>query len=984
MHIAIYASGMPFNGESIPTGMSLGGSESAAYYMAKELKRLGHNIVVFTNSQEKGRWDDVTYEYHGKQSKEFPLGDRFHFTMQVPYDVVIVQRHPMGFLHHINAKVKLWWLHDLALIRHSGLVQNHLINFDRILTVSEFHKNQVAEIYDIPKDFIVPTWNGVDYSMFDSIRQSISLGMGYKQSNTLCFAARPERGLNELVGQDSIMEQLPDCHLYVCSYLNTTNHMKDFYNYLWARCEELPNVTNVGALGKKELYELLGKSMLYVYPTTFEDTSCIMVMEANAAGTPFISFEQAALPETCKDSGSVLLPLIQEMSNIQDGVKVTIPQQADKKLFAKTVKKILSDKSKWDNLHQKALKKNQAWESAAIQWDQLFKDILSEKSQDQHRLFKHLEHYSDVYCIKEQAKEQLWSNYHFMYDGAYEEHYDRYYQYEKDRGVVYGEEDLTGNPRFEQTAMIVDELKPKSIMDYGCAHGHYVMNLMKRFPDVRYFGVDINESNIKTAKKWAFDEIIKNEPLKHKCSSSALEIVDNLFMQNEAGNHFKLAQKVDMIIVAEVLEHVPDPASLIRHLKQYLNPDGVFLITTPYGAWEAIGYDEHKGWRAHIHHLERQDLFELFGDQKEYKLLALPHRDELGHFFVTFKNSDVDIGQIDYERKLRSQAPQETLSVCIIAKDSELTIGKTLKGISKIADEIIVGIDETTTDETKRVCESFGAKTFKIPCPVLPVSDPFGFDEARKLTIAKAKMDWILWIDDDETLEQIENLPKYLRPNCFDGYGIKQHHYAVEPAALFKTDFPVRLFRNHKGIKFYGVVHEHPEKIYNEGVGKVIILQDVAIMHTGYSTEAIRRKRFERNFPLIKKDRKKYPDRKLGKFLWLRDLSHLVKYKLEGNGGRMTPEIQGYAENVIMLWRELLEEGNSRFIADALVYYSEAVNVLGGGIEYSIDVKAQTNGHKSSFVKSPLVGLFANKEDIKGLMIHLTDETTKPYGEKYF
>jgi len=77
MHIAIHASGMPFNGATIPNGKSLGGSESAAYYMAKELANLGHNVVVFTRSKEKGRWDGVLYEYHGDISDTYPLGDRF-------------------------------------------------------------------------------------------------------------------------------------------------------------------------------------------------------------------------------------------------------------------------------------------------------------------------------------------------------------------------------------------------------------------------------------------------------------------------------------------------------------------------------------------------------------------------------------------------------------------------------------------------------------------------------------------------------------------------------------------------------------------------------------------------------------------------------------------------------------------------------------------------------------------------------------------
>ena len=110
----------------------------------------------------------------------------------------------------------------------------------------------------------------------------------------------------------------------------------------------------------------------------------------------------------------------------------------------------------------------------------------------------------------------------------------------------------------------------------------------------------------------------------------------------------------------------------------------------------------------------------------------------------------------------------------------------------------------------------------------------------------------------------------------------------------------------------------------------------------------------------------------------------MVKYTLETNGAQLTPDIQKYAQTVVMLWRELLKEGNTRFIVESLPYYSEAVNVLGGGIEFLIDLKAQTNGHKGSFTKSPLKGLFANKDDIKGIVEHLTEETTKPYGEKYF
>jgi hypothetical protein len=123
MYIAIHCAGMPFDGDTIPGGQSLGGSESAAYYMAKELVQLGHSVTVFTTKQhlnDKGEsvgqyWDGVLYEWIGTPTEQLPLGDRFHAVMQAPFDVCIIQRHPLAFFKPVNAKLCIWWLHDLAL-----------------------------------------------------------------------------------------------------------------------------------------------------------------------------------------------------------------------------------------------------------------------------------------------------------------------------------------------------------------------------------------------------------------------------------------------------------------------------------------------------------------------------------------------------------------------------------------------------------------------------------------------------------------------------------------------------------------------------------------------------------------------------------------------------------------------------------------------------------------------------------------------------
>lgn len=986
-NIAMHVSGLPFDGTTIPGGSGLGGSESAGYYMAKELVKLGHKVTLFTSSQKNGSWEGVTYQFHGNQTQTCPMGEIFHSAMNVPYDVVICQRHPMAFYGSYNSKLNIWWLHDLALHRSSQMVMPNLISVDKIITVSEFHKNQVSEVYGVDKEHILASTNGVDYNNFRGLQK----GKEHRKPNSLIFYARPERGLENLVKEGGIMEKLHDCHLHVCGYENTTQQMAQYYKMLFQRCDMLPNVTRHGELGKRKLAKLTNKCMAYVYPTNFEDTSCIAAIEANACGTPFIGFENAALPETIGNDGSVLLPL-------RDG-EVYIDA------FCDAIKNVVAGGEAWKILNKKAVAKKQGWATAAAQWSEFFEDALKKKSRASTRaLYKHLEQMSDIEAIDkdffdalgcqrgslgfglgsdnsaECLPENYQENYTFKHKGTFKEHYDAYYEYEKARGVNYGKENLKGNPRFmEILETIADRMKTDKkwsgktfrILDYGCAHGHYVMNLAAAIGNISIHGVDINGRNISIANEWADSE----EALRHAVSFQEGTHVDDI------GNNY------DLIIAAEVLEHVPDPQDVVSGLMKKLKKNGMMLISTPYGPWEAMGYKEHKGWRAHIHHFERQDLHEVFGGQEKYNLVGLPHGRDIGHFVLTFIPSGEPLGAIDYDRKLNQQAPQQTLSVCMIAKDAELEIGKTLNSIKDIADEIIVAVDNTTTDDTKKVCEKFGAKIIDIDSP-FNFNGNYGFDRARNASIKEAAMQWILWIDSDETLERSENLGKYLRENPYDGYSLLQHHFAIEPPSLLRTDMPVRLFRNKPGVRFFGRVHEHPEKVFNEGIGKVILIEDLAITHTGYASEAIRQKRFHRNLPLMKKDHEDYPDRGLGKFLWLRDLVHMNRYAIQ-TGMSHDTEIKTRAEEALEYWRKLVDAGEHRYAVEGMQYYSEAVANLGikdafqlGFNMRSADVHSpRLNG---DFPAPPVNGLFASKEDAHALMKLCTEEHIKIFSERYF
>jgi len=959
MFIAIYAGGMPFDGETIRSGKSLGGSESAAYYMARALAARGHHVTVFTSAAwlETGkRTDGVTYAWHGPVSERFPLGERFALVLQAPHDVLICQRHPLAFRSEYNTKVNIWWLHDLALGRHAAAVAGALANIDRVFTVSQFHKHQVGAVYGIPENHIHATANGVDYQVFMGRRRP-------RRRKHICFAARPERGLTELVGPDGIMERLGShYHLHVAGYDNTVPAMAEFYRWVWGRCDAMANVTRHGALGKRELYKLLASCQVYCYPTVFEDTSCILVLESLAAGTPVIGCAHAAIPETAAGGGAALVPL-------RNGA-------VDIKAVINEIRQVCGDDDLWRKMHRRALEKRQGWDAIAEEWEGQFEALLAAKSDNPVRLARHYERMSDVRALLHSAGDDpeavearlpgFARNYNFFLSGDYTGHYAAYYAYEAARGADYGPEDLAGEPRFEQTAAIVQAAIPEAatILDYGCAHGHYTINLAARLPGVELVGVDISERNIATARRWAKDAGLGDRVRFHVGDESALESIGKEF---------------DCVLACEVLEHVADPAATVSRLLRRLKPGGTLVVTTPYGPWEAIGYARHPGWRAHVHHMERADLFELFGQLPDYKTMALPRAAGLGHFITTFRrpeNGAARIGAVDYARKHRQQAPRETVSVCLIARDEAHNIGRCLEKVADIADEIIVGVDYETTDATAEVAREFGAQCFPIASPLAT-----GFDRARNATIEKARMDWILWLDCDETLENADELAKWLRPNCYDAYGVPQQHHSAEPAGLVKTDFPARLFRNCRGITFFGHVHEHPETALNQGPGKVMILPDVWIMHTGYATEAVRRQRFERNWPLMQEDRRRFPERRLGQFLYLRDIAQLSCYDAER--GRAADIAQ--AQEAVKIWRDLLAAGETRLVVEGLPYYSTVAAALGGRLQFALDLEATAAGNGGPQLgRKPLVAVFLDPQDAEGLAAHLVGAKLKPYGEKYY
>lgn len=972
MFCVLHCGGLAFNGDTIKT-KSLGGSETAAFYLAKELAK-DHKVTIFTNSQETGIFDGVRYEWAGNITEQSPLGERFTFYAEhTPHDILIIQRSLHAFERKWASKLNYWWLHDIAQIRNKEHAQMQMWNVDRVLCVSEWHKNQVAEAWGIEKTNITVANNAIDHALFIDKIESKLVDAGKKN---LIYSSRPERGLINLVGEGGIMEKLhakdPAFHLYVCGYENTVPEMADFYAYLYQRCADLPNVTNLGALTKKELADTMRQCDALVYPTSFEEVSMITAMEAMAAGLQIISSDWAALPETCTGSQSVLLDLVDETIDIEAFTNTVIAQVNGIDDDLKFAQVACAAKYTWERTANTIIADARS----------IFKEHASERA-----LAFHFMRHSDIVALErcnlaaaqgalaDELRMEFDKGYAFYRDDTYAAHYAAYYQYEKDRGVEYGPEDVTRTSRFQSVANMVGLLPEGSrVLDYGCAHGHYTVALAKRFPTLTFVGADLAQSNIDKAIKWAADEGLTNVQFTKVDGAETLPM--DLY---------------DLIVAAEVVEHVGNPQELIDTLAGHLMPIGQMVITTPYGPWEAQGYREHKYWRAHLHHFERQDLADMLGHHPNYKVIAAPagksqFHSVLGSYIVSFGKPTEVSRQIDYKRKIEETMPDQTVSLCMIVKDAEQDIQRCLASVLPYVQEVIIGVDSSTTDGTWQILQVIADKNPLVAFDISMIEPAvkIGFSEARNWTVSKASCDWIMWLDADEVLTNGCAISQYVRNSQYNGFAVKQHHFSTDPMAIIKIDLPCRLFRNGKGIQFFGRVHEHPEIKINEGLGPIMLLPHVEIAHYGYTGEAVRRKRFARNIGLLKQDREELPDRILGKFLWLRDLAQMCQYDVE-SGQANQAEFQHRADAGIKLWEELLASGNNRITIDGLPFYSQLVAIKGGGFDFGFSVDASKLNGGVHVERAPIVqGHFLTKDHASKLMLALAQDKLAGYESRYF
>ena len=143
---------------------------------------------------------------------------------------------------------------------------------------------------------------------------------------------------------------------------------------------------------------------------------------------------------------------------------------------------------------------------------------------------------------------------------------------------------------------------------------------------------------------------------------------------------------------------------------------------------------------------------------------------------------------------------KNSLSLCMIVKDAEETVGRAIKSALAVVDEVVV-VDTGSSDNTRLIVEGYGARV---------VDHPWNddFSSARNAGLAAAYGDWILVLDADEVLESIRpvEVGRLLSDDEAIAYYARIRNEVRDRATTVYDK--VRLFRNHPEIRYRYPIHE--------------------------------------------------------------------------------------------------------------------------------------------------------------------------------
>lgn len=268
-------------------------------------------------------------------------------------------------------KINILWQHLSYDQPNVRLMQDRKFvdSIDYFIYVSHWQYNRFREIYKIP-----------EYKSFVIKNATHTFDIVEKQKDNkikLLYTSTPWRGLAVLIKSIEILNKTRE-DFEVDIYSSTKiygskfdENEKDKFEVLFDKCKNTPNVNYLGYADNDSVRAAVQKAHIYAYPSIFEETSCLAVIEAMSAGCHVVTTNYGALPETCGEFAT----MIEFDSSGQNLIE----------RYAETLNSVIDNYK--NNLYKDDLEmqikyynKNYSWETRIQEWKNFLNYVRTEKT----------------------------------------------------------------------------------------------------------------------------------------------------------------------------------------------------------------------------------------------------------------------------------------------------------------------------------------------------------------------------------------------------------------------------------------------------------------------------------------------------------------------------------------------------------------------------------------------------------------------------
>ena len=196
-------------------------------------------------------------------------------------------------------KQRILWIHDLATdpeVQHLKEKKNWE-KFERIVFVSHWQQHQFRTHLGFPFEKGVVIQNAV-YPISAHEKPKVDGKIN------VCYFSTPHRGLELLLNAWEFMRDKlgegknAELNIYSSFKIYDRGHLDEQFRHIYKRAEKMDGVNYYGTISNDEIREMLKTQHVMAYPSIYEETSCLTLIEACSAGCLSVIPNLGALPET--------------------------------------------------------------------------------------------------------------------------------------------------------------------------------------------------------------------------------------------------------------------------------------------------------------------------------------------------------------------------------------------------------------------------------------------------------------------------------------------------------------------------------------------------------------------------------------------------------------------------------------------------------------------------------------------------------------